>query len=117
MKICEAEKYFEDLLWHSHSHVTFVRPRIAPERSPYVFTTSTAHPTNPTGILSFPSINKILAKAENNIHRQTGSRIFRSSRVTNSRKNKISKPQAKDMATSVSHSLPVSIVQRIFLTN
>ena len=48
-------------------YVTFVRTRIAPEGSPYMFATSTAHPTNPTGILSYPAINKILAKAENNI--------------------------------------------------
>ena len=76
-------------------YIQFVRPRLASEGSELVFTTSTSSPANPTGRLSYPAINRILAKAENSIQRPTGSRIFRSSRITNSRKNKISAPEAK----------------------
>ena len=92
-------------------YIQFVRPRLASEGSELVFTTSTSSPANPTGRLSYPAINRILAKAENSIQRPTGSRIFRCSRITNSRKNRISAPEAEDMATSTSHTPAVSNIR------
>ena len=91
-------------------YIRLVRVKfVGASSSPYVFLSSTTCPSNPDHQLSLPSVTKILGKTGKIMKCTTGSRVYRTSKVTKLRKTNPAKKHRRDQAKSYGHRVEVSL--------